>query len=153
MPNGAVEPSELVPRPSKSSNYYLPALVLGGALWLTGLLMILFYGRGKNKRPTQGHVAPTLADRLEPLVAAAVKGEITTEQQAELERLLTSFWSRKLRLGHLPAAKLRINCRTHPQAGQLLQKSIIGFASSPGQDADQMDVLELLEAVSIGARE
>ena len=140
-----IEPNQLVPRPSRFSNYYLPGLVVGAALWLAGLLMILFYGRGKTKRPSREHKVPTFAERLEPLVTAAVSGEITTQQQAELERLLSSFWSRKLRLNHLPAASLREQLRNHPEASKLLQQIDQWLHRPQEVDSAEVDVAGLLE--------
>jgi hypothetical protein len=120
--NSSVEPTELPPRKTGFKHYYLPILVCAGGLWLAGLLWILFYGRGKTRRVAIQHKPISLSDRLKPLIEAAIVGEISTEQQAELERLLTSFWSNRLRLGHLPASQLREALRNHSEAGKLLQR-------------------------------
>jgi hypothetical protein len=97
-------------------------LLVGAGFWLLGLLMILFYGRGKTKRPVEEAKNITVADRLKPLVEAAMAGNIESEQQAELERVLSSFWGKKLRLNHLPATELRTKLRQHPEAGKLLEQ-------------------------------
>ena len=119
---GQVEPTELEVKPSRFSSFYLPVLLVGAGFWLLGLLMILFYGRGKTKRPVEEAKNITVADRLKPLVEAAMAGNIESEQQAELERVLSSFWGKKLRLNHLPATELRTKLRQHPEAGKLLEQ-------------------------------
>ena len=47
----------------------------------------------------------TLADRLRPLVDAAVAGALSAGQHAELERLLIGYWRRRLNLEQAAPAK------------------------------------------------
>ncbi len=142
---GQVEPTELVSKQSRFSSYYLPVLIVGSGLWLLGLLMILFYGRGKTRRPIEETKNVTVADRLRPLVESAMSGTIQSEQQAELERVLSSFWSKKLRLNHLPASELRSKLRQHPEAGKLLDQIDIWLhkPKSNGKTANGESTIEL----------
>lgn len=142
---GQVEPYVLPPVTSRFRSFYLPALLLGGAVWLVGLLTILFYGRGKNKRPSREQQQLTVADRMRPLVDAAIAGELGAQEQAELERVLSAFWSKKLRLNHLGASELREQLRNHPEASVMLNQ-LDSWLHRPSTDSlDQVDVNEILK--------
>ena len=142
---GQVMPYELPPVESRYRSFYLPAILIGGTLWLAGLLMILFYGRGKHKRPSRQEQQLTVADRMRPLIDAAIAGELDTQEQAELERVLAAFWSKKLRLNHLSAANLREKLRSHPEASVMLTQ-IDTWLHRPASDSnDQVDVNEILK--------
>ncbi len=142
---GQVLPYELPPVRSGYRSFYLPAILLGGAVWLGGLLLILFYGRGKNKRPSQHTQQLTVADRLRPLIDAAIAGDLNAQQQAELERVLSAFWSKKLRLNHLPATDLREKLRRHPEASVMLSQ-IDAWLHRPATDPqNQVDINEILK--------
>lgn len=126
-------------------SYYLPLLLVIGAIWVAGLLMILFYGRGKTKRPISEQKQLTVAERMRPLIDAAIAGELTTQQQAELERVLTGFWSKKLRLNHLSADALRQKLREHAEASLMLNQ-IDYWLHRPATDpANAIDVNALLQ--------
>jgi hypothetical protein len=142
---GQVLPYELPPVKSGFRSFYLPAILLGAAVWLGGLLMILFYGRGKDKRPSQHKQQLTVADRMRPLIDAAMAGELDAQEQAELERVLSAFWSKKLRLNHLAATDLREKLRSHPEASVMLTQ-IDAWLHRPATDPqNQVDVNEILK--------
>jgi hypothetical protein len=130
---------------SQFRSYYLPLLLVVGAVWLAGLLMILFYGRGKTKHPSREQKQLTVADRMRPLIDAAIAGQLTTQQQAELERVLSGFWSKKLRLNHLSADELRQKLREHEEASLMLNQ-IDSWLHRPATDpTNAIDVNELLK--------
>lgn len=140
-----VLPYDLPKNKSGYRSYYLPTLLVFGIVWVAGLLMILFYGRGKYKQPSSIQKTLTVADRMRPLVDAAIAGELTSRQQAELERVLTGFWSKKLRLNHLSADEIRQRLREHDEASLLLNQ-IDAWLHRPKDDPENaVDVNELLE--------
>ena len=142
---GQIKPGDPPTVSSEFRSYYLPMLLVAAAGWLGGLLMILFYGRGKTKRPESHQVKVTVADRMRPLIDAAVAGKLNSKEQAELERVLSSFWSKKLRLGHLPADQLRERLRNHPEASVMLNQ-IDSWLHRPATDqSNQVDVGKILE--------
>lgn len=145
LPAGQVLPYQLPAVKSRFRSFYLPGLLLGGAAWIAGLLMILFYGRGKNKRPETQRKKLTVADRIRPLVDAAIAGELSEQEKAELERVLSGFWSKKLRLSHLSAHDLREQLRSHPEASVMLTQ-IDAWLHRPANDpANRVDVNEILQ--------
>ena len=146
LPPGQVEPRPLVAQPVEYRSYYLPLVIVGSTLWSIGFLLILFYGRFTTKRPQRELQPITVADRLQPLIDAAVAGHITTEQQAELERVLSTFWSQKMRWEHLSAVQVREKLRAHPEAGQLLdQLDLWLHRPKNGPATPPIDVAKLLE--------
>ena len=107
------------PRPG----HYRMWLVALGAAWVVGLAGLLLAGRIRRSwsgddRPE----GPTLADRLRPLVYRAQEGELTSAERAELERLLITFWQRKLELHDAAPAELMAALRSHEEAGVLLRQ-------------------------------
>ena len=136
-------PNPLVQRKLGFRTFYLSVALIGSILWLIGLLAILFWGRGKTKRNIRTKKQKTVADRLRPLVDKAARGDLDTREQAELERVIDSFWRKKLRIEHLPAKKFRETLRSHPEASKLLSKLDV-WLHRPRQNGDS-DVSSLLE--------
>lgn len=143
LPAGQVEPSKLAIPRSRFSSFYLAAIVVGCVLWLAGLFLILFYGRGKLYRPELKRKEVTVADRLKPLLEQATTGQLSVNEQAELERVLVAFWRKKLRLAHLSAKELRNKLRGHPDAGQMLAMIDRWLHQPPS--GDEFDIDKLVE--------
>lgn len=77
---------------------------------------------------------PTLADRLRPLVEAAMRGELSVPERARLELLLIDVWRDRLGLAALPPAQALIRLRRDPQAGELL-RAVEGWLHAPATGA------------------
>ena len=144
LPPGQVLPTELDAKRSRFLGGYRILLVFAGFLWGLGLLAILFVGRNKKKASAGEETRPkTLADRLRPMVERAMKGELPTEETAQLERTLVAYWRRRLGLeGHDAADAIR-ELRAHGEAGSLLEQLEI-WLHRPGSSGD-VDVAKLLE--------
>ena len=82
---------------------------------------------------------------MRPLVDAAIAGNLTPAQQAELERILSEFWSTKLNLGHLPADQLRSTLREHPEATEMLEQIDFWLHRPAGEATQPVDVNALLK--------
>jgi hypothetical protein len=123
LPSGQVEPHALAASASPRLGGYRLWLVLGAAAWLAGLAAILLVGRKRKKAAAEeaAHAA-TLAERLQGLVEEAAAGTLTRTRRAELERLLLSFWRRRLGLESAPPADAIAALREHTEAGRLLRQ-------------------------------
>ncbi|MEM7456085.1 MAG: hypothetical protein AAF456_17180 [Planctomycetota bacterium] len=143
LPDGQVEPNERPQKDAAFRSFYLATLVVGGAVWLLGLFAILFAGRGKTRHPSHEQKMLTVADRLRPMVEKAKAGDLSSHEQAELERLLTAFWRKKLRLSHLTADQLIVNLRQHEQAGPLLHQLEL-WLHAPASDGE-VNIAALME--------
>lgn len=113
---GQIEPNQLQPQSSFFRDYYLAILVAGGGLWLIGLWMILFWGRGKYRKLDPDRHRVTVAQRIRPLIEKAVQGELSRDERSELERTMVSFWRKKLRLEHMPPGELMSFLKTEPDS-------------------------------------
>lgn len=116
---------------------YRIAMIVAGVLWAVGLAVIL----GAGRRRARSEAAPppaTLEDRLRPLVRKAADGGLSEAEQAELERLLLTFWRRRIP-GEWTSLK---DLRAHPEAGPLI-RGLERWLHRPGGDPG-LDVAELL---------
>lgn len=122
LPKDAMKPNPLAGMPGPALGGYTKLAWTAGAVWLLGLLAILFVGRKRKRAAIIAERPITLAERLRPLVEEARHGRLPQSQQAELERLLLGVWRRRLSLQALPAAAAIAAMRAHPEAGALLRQ-------------------------------
>jgi hypothetical protein len=144
LPPGQIEPNALPLAHSPSVGGYRLLLAFAGSLWCAGLAAILLLGRqrkidaaGQASRPA------TLADRLRPLVDAALAGKLSEGQHAELERLLIGYWRKRLKLDHVSPAEAITVMRQHDEAGVLL-RNLEEWLHKPGASADAAEIAALL---------
>ncbi|MBM3989901.1 MAG: hypothetical protein FJ298_02725 [Planctomycetes bacterium] len=121
--HGAALPN--APRPSElpSLGGYDTLLVTGAVVWVAGLVALLVAGR--RRRAAELASAPrvrSLAERLQPLVERALRGELAREERAQLELSLVALWRRRLGLEAARPADVLVQLRAHPEAGPLLCK-------------------------------
>ena len=141
---GQVKPHELLTRNTPRVGGYKMWLTIGGVVWGLGLLGLLFGGRKKLTAEQEAAKQMSLADRLRPLVEEAMRGELNDSQQAELERMLLTYWRSKLNLNDASAAEAITTLRNHDQAGELLRQ-LEGWLHIPADRRQQVDVGRLLE--------
>jgi hypothetical protein len=145
LPPGQIQPHSLVLAPSPFLGGYRLLLVVGGVAWVVGLAAILLAGRWKRTEVAAVSLRPvTLADRLRPLVDAAVAGNLTQGQRAELERLLIGYWRNRLGLEKVAPAEFIGVMRNHEEAGPLLRR-LEDWLHRPGGAAEPVDVAALLK--------
>jgi hypothetical protein len=96
-------------------------MIVLGSLWLAGLAVILVWR--KKKAATGGdsmQATASLAERLRPLVDAAAKGQLATDDRARLERLVIGHWrEHRPDIAALPPAEAMVKLRSDPQAAPL----------------------------------
>jgi hypothetical protein len=144
LPPGQIEPNALALARSPSLGGYRLLLAFGGSLWCAGLAAILLLGRHKKSQAEAQASRPiTLADRLRPLVDAALAGTLSEGQHAELERFLIGYWRKRLKLDHVsPAEAIRL-MRQHEEAGALL-RNLEEWLHKPGARAEAAEIAALL---------
>jgi len=144
LPPGQIEPNKLEPRSAGRLGGYRAMLVLGGIVWVGGLLVILFAGRKRRQAAALAARQPaSLADRLRGTVEDAVAGKLNQSELAELERMLLAYWRRRLDMEELDAAEAIVRLREHEDAGALL-KQLERWLHCPDTSSD-VDVASLLE--------
>ena len=113
--------------------------------WVAGLLALIFVGRSKQRSASlKAGEQMTLADRLRPIVEAAVSGDLPEAERAELERLLLGYWHDKLGVGDLPPAEAIRKIRADEKAGELLT-TLEHWLHSPDESPQPSDINALLE--------
>ena len=124
---------------------YRMFLGLLAVLWAGGFVAFVMVGRKKKAlvAPVAAPPAPSLADRLRPLVEAAAAGKLTTDGQAQLERLLLGYWREKLKLPDQRMADALARLKQHAEAGALLH-ALERWLHRPGGVSPQ-EVATLLE--------
>ena len=119
--------------------------VLAGVfiLWLLALVPLVYYKRRrKPPEPAPAAPAPTLAERLQPLVLKAADGTLTVGEKARLEGLMLSFWREKLELDAEDMTASLELLKKDEAAGELL-RAIEAWLHKP-KGADQARIAELL---------
>ncbi len=123
LPRSKNTPHALEFQPTPRPGRYRELAVVAGVFWVIGLIALIWGGRVRRRRQEEAASRRvTLADRLRPLVQRAEQGELTTAEQAELERLLISYWQRRLKLEAMPPAEMMARLREDEQAGPLLRQ-------------------------------
>ena len=147
LPPGQILPSELESRRAPRLGGYRTLLTVGAIVWVVGILAILFARRsGATAATSAGDRPVSLADRLRPLVVAAMSGSLDRRGQAELERILLEHWRTPLNLENENAAAAIARLREHEEAGRLLRQLEM-WLHQPGT-ANEVDVAALLQPYS-----
>lgn len=145
LPPGLVEPNTLDSNSLGLTSAYESTLILAAILWVLGLLAILFSGRTtKAESIEKEEKVLTLGDRMQPLISRAIAGDLDSDGQAELERILLSHWRAKLSLTDLPAGEAMAKMRQDVEAGKLLQQ-LEEWLHRPG-NKDGVRVREILSS-------
>ena len=146
LPAGQVTPHALSNTPQRALGGYAFSLIVGGVLWFVILLVIIVWVLRGFIKPRQEATEDTripIADRLKPLVEAAMCGELDQTQQALLERTLVMFWRDRLELHDVSATEALATLRAHDEAGQLL-RLLEQWLHQPPQRRPQIDITDLL---------
>jgi hypothetical protein len=127
LPPGQVEPHPLEPASLPQLGGYRRMISLAVVGWVFGLLGIVAWmvrHRLRTLRQDVEHIEAgrSVVERLRPLLEYAREGAISNRQQAELERLILSFWRQRLGLEGVSAIEAMSMLRSHEEAGQLLVK-------------------------------
>ena len=122
LEKGQVTPNSLPDQSVPKIGGYRLLMWLLGAVWVIGLLLLIFWPKSRREQAARKGPKPTtLADRLRPFVESAVRGELSDPDKAELERLLLAYWHDKLDVRDLPPAQAIEKLRSHESAGKLFR--------------------------------
>lgn len=123
LPPGQVEPNTIESSSLPFTSTYESTLVLAAILWVLGLFAILLSGRSSKAEAVQvEEKVLTLGERMQPLISKAIEGDLDSDGQAELERILLSHWRAKLQLTNMTAGEAMAKMRQDSEAGPLLRK-------------------------------
>jgi hypothetical protein len=113
---------------------YRGLMIAAVVLWLLLLVPLIFAGRRRKNLAAVAPAtpAPTLADRLRPLVERAADGTLSLDGKGQLERMLLGYWRQRLDLRRADLAESLALLRRHPDAGQLLRSMEDWLHRPPG---------------------
>lgn len=120
LPAGQIEPHALDTGALPWLGGYRALLVFAGIVWVAVLIWILYPRRHAQAVHAVAAPSLSLADRLRPLVTAAMSGKLGAAQLAELERALIGYWRRRLGLDGLPPGDALRQLKANPEAGPLI---------------------------------
>ncbi len=127
---------------------YRTLLTVFGALWVVGLVGILFWRRPKPvATPAEAEKDVPPVEKLRRLVTQASSGSITPDERAQLDRLVLGFWRERLGLGSLSVVDAIAAIRRHDEAGELLRR-VEEWLHRPASAADarpESEVARLME--------
>ncbi len=127
---------------------YRTRMIVLASAWLAGFLAILLWRKKKPSATASVEAPPSLAERLRPLVDAAAKNDLTSEDRAKLERLLIGHWrERRPDIASLPPAEAMLKLRTDPEASPLLL-ALERWLHAPSNNTAPSDLEQLLAPYS-----
>ena len=145
LPAGQVTPNELPTGWLPSLGGYKVVMTVAVVLWSLVLLALLLGGRRKKQHVEVASVPKrSLADMLQERLEAGFKNKVPPEQYAELERMLFSWWRKRLDLESVPADKALARIRNDDQAGPLMVQ-LEQWMHRPNGTAQDVDLSKLLE--------
>jgi hypothetical protein len=101
--------------------------------WVAGLLAFVLWPKRRSPAEAPPRPALTLAELLQPRLAAAFAGQLDNRQLAELERWVVEFWRRRLGLMDVPPKQALMELRASETAGPLLRQ-LERWLHSPHRD-------------------
>ena len=143
LPPGQQKPNDIDSAKLPSVGGYTLLATIAVVAWVLGLLGLIFIGRSRKKKTKLEETEVSLADLLKDRLAAAEKGEMTSGQYAELERMLFSMWRRRLGLEDIAASEAVQKIRENEKAGPLMRQ-METWIHSPNRDTN-LDLAELLK--------
>jgi len=124
---------------------YRTTMIVLGSAWVAGLAGILLWKKKKAAGSDRSAAAaPSLAERLRPLVSEASKGSLSSDDRAKLERLVIGHWrERRPDISTLPPAEAMVKLRNDPEASPLVL-ALERWLHAPAGHASPGDIEKLL---------
>ena len=143
---GVLTPGAIEDRDPGRFGGYWNLMIFASIAWVVGLCLILYLGfrRKRKLAEAQGQGGTTLAERLEPMVEAAQRGNLSDSERAGLERLLFAYWREKRGLGDMNVSHAMAQLREDEEAGPLLQQ-LERWLHDPHAGSQSVDLQALLE--------
>ena len=100
---------------------YRSTMMILVLVWIAVGIWMLYQKWSRRQRKKPAPLPPlTLADQLRPLIASALLGQLSSSEEARLERLLITYWRARLELTNERTVTVVEQLRSHPDAGTLL---------------------------------
>ncbi|MCA9184230.1 MAG: hypothetical protein R3E01_07925 [Pirellulaceae bacterium] len=143
LEEGQVQPHALGSKRVRGLGGYRLLLIAGGVVWMLVFLALMFVRKRPSEEGGVSSTPLTLAQRLRPLVQRGIRGKLSTDEYAQLERVLIAYWRRRLGWNDLSAADAIMRLRQHPESSPLLLQ-MENWLHNPNRNGD-VDVAALLK--------
>jgi len=144
LPAGQVTPNQLSESWLPRLGGYKVMMTVAVIVWGLVLLALLFGGRRKKGATDQaGASERSVADLLQERLEAAFDNQVAPQQYAELERMLFSWWRKRLGYESLSPDAALAKIKENAQAGPLMIQ-LERWMHSPAKDERDVDLAKLL---------
>ncbi|MEM7784082.1 MAG: hypothetical protein AAF623_12070 [Planctomycetota bacterium] len=133
LPPGQIEPNALETGLLPRMGGYRVVMIAAIGIWSLVFLGLIFLGRKKMVQIEQEEKALTLADLLKARIEHALENPQDQSQYAELERMLTAFWTKRLGLEEVSTHEAIVAIKSDAKAGPLMQQLEL-WMHSPNAD-------------------
>jgi len=146
LPEGLLVAPPVTPGELPELGGYRTKMIAVAAVWAAGLVGLLAWRRKKPVADgSAAGVAPSLAERLRPLVDRAAKGGLSADERASLERLVIGHWRGELpEIAAMAPAEAMAALRRHPQASPLIL-ALERWLHARSSEADPAEIERLLK--------
>jgi hypothetical protein len=145
LPPGLVHPNKNQAGDLPKLGGYRTKMMFFGGLWVAGLVGILLWRKKKQASAgADANAMPSLAERLRPLVGAAAKGELSSDERAKLERLVIGHWrERRPDIAAMAPAEAMMKLRSDTDASPLVL-ALERWLHAPSSTTSHTDIEKLL---------
>ena len=145
LPAGQVTPNALPDGWLPQMGGYKMVMIAAACLWGLVLLALVFGGRRKKIVAQRSEAQKrSLADLLQERLEAAFNNKVAPQQYAELERMLFSWWRKRLGYDSLAPEVALTKIKQNAQAGPLMIQ-LERWMHRPERDNQDVDLAKLLE--------
>lgn len=120
LPAGQIQPNALESGWLPRLGGYRVVAIAAVALWLIGLLALIFGGRKSKSEEAAVEKPKSLAELLETRIQDAMDQKMETSQYAELERMLFAFWRKRMKLEGVSTSEAMTAIKQDKNSGPLM---------------------------------
>ena len=145
LPAGQVTPNKLSEGWLPQMGGYKVVMTVAAVVWGLVLLALICGGSRKKVVATESETKiRSVADLLQERLEAAFDNKVAPQQYAELERMLFSWWRKRLGYDSLPPEVATAKIKQNAQAGPLMIQ-LERWMHRPAEDHRDVDLAKLLE--------
>ncbi|MEK7949254.1 hypothetical protein [Luteolibacter soli] len=145
LPPGLVNPNKNQAGELPKLGGYRTKMMVFGGLWVAGFVSILLWRKKSSLAAgTDAAAGASLTERLRPLVGAAAKGELSSDDRARLERLVIGHWrERRPDIAAMAPAEAMMKLRNDADASPLVL-ALERWLHAPSNTTSPGDIEKLL---------
>lgn len=121
LPKDQIEPQKPSRQTPERIDGYITTLKVIAALWILGLIILIFKRKKNPESESQTIQKPSLKKRMSKLIKEASEGTINNQGRAKLERMIIEHWRNKIpETKKLSPSQALKTLRKNPQSSPLI---------------------------------